>query len=144
MFRMNDLILETLREDDIPLLRPVLEGDGQTYDLEHIRVFLSGRDNLAFVAKQDGKVVGLIFGYRLTPLWPSKPVLFVYSVDVCAGCRNRGYGSRLFQYVVDYARENGYSSCFTDAYKSNLPACRVYEKAGCAGSEDVVEYTIEF
>ncbi|MCL2462590.1 MAG: GNAT family N-acetyltransferase [Defluviitaleaceae bacterium] len=141
---MDGLFLDMLREDDIPLLPPILEGDGQPYDPERIRAFLGGKDNLAFVAKLDGKVIGLIYGYRFVRLSRPEPLLYVYSVDVLTGYRGLGCGTRLFQFVVDYARENGYAELFTDAYKSNLPACRIYEKPGLTASEDVTEYSVEF
>jgi len=93
----------------------------------------------------DGEVVGLIYGYKLTLLDDPLPQFFVYSVGVHSDYQDRGYGSALFQYAVDYAHKNGFGECFVLTNKSNRRACRVYEKAGgVASSDDAVEYDIVF
>ena len=138
-------MLERLRAEDIPLLRPIIEDDRHQYSPERICAFLGNRGNLAFVAKLDGKVIGLIYGYKLTRMDHQPPQLFIYSVGIHSDYQNRGCGTKLFRYVVDFARENGFSECFVLTNKSNGRACRVYEKAGgVAASDDAVEYDIVF
>jgi len=139
------LLLERLRAEDIPLLRPLVVYDGHRYSEEHARAFMENSDHLAFVAKLDGKAIGLLYGYKLTRMDDLPPQFFVYSVDIHPEYQDRGYGTKLFQYAVDYARENGFSECFVLTEKSNRRACRVYEKAGgVAAAEDCVEYDIVF
>jgi len=91
----------------------------------------------------------LIYGYALTRLDGKEPQFFIYSVDIHPAYQDRGYGSRFVQYVVDWARDNGFSESFVPTDKDNPRACRVYEKAGMKHSENdcdrmyVVEYKVE-
>ena len=115
-----------LKEESVPIADISKELG---FDETRLEYFLEWPQNLAFVAEINGEVAGFIYGYTLMSL-EDKPQLFVYSVDVWPKYQNMGIGSKLFQYVVDYSRKNGFSECFVITDKGNKRACRVYEKAG--------------
>ena len=74
----------------------------------------------------------------------TKPQFFIYSVDVLGEFQNLGIGSSLFQYVVDYTKENDFFECFVITNKANLPACKTYEKAGGKSDyEDEIVYVVK-
>ena len=112
-------------------------------DKARLEAFLEHPQNLAFIARCHDEICGLIYGYSLMSL-EAAPQLFIYSVDVLSKFQNKGIGSRLFQYVVDYSKENGYSECFVITDKGSKSACRVYEKAGGKNDfEDEIVYVIK-
>ena len=143
---VNEVCCELLTMENFDLLFTALdkldESDELAINKERLKDFLTYSQNLAFIAKYRDEVCGFIYGYSLMSL-DSAPQLFIYSVDVISRFQNNGIGSKLFQYVVDYSRENGYSECFVITDKGNKRACRVYEKAGGKNDyEDEIVYVI--
>jgi len=126
------LSFDPLHESDIPAIRWVFEDtDGfEGFNSEHIRAFLSEKHNIALIAKLDGAVIGLVYGYSLTRMDGTSPQFFIYSVDIHPDYQDKGYGGRFMQWVVDWARDNGFIESFVITDKGNPRACRVYEKAG--------------
>ena len=141
------LSFELMQEADIPSIREIVEGF-MAFNPEQIKSYLSETQNTAHIAKLDGTTIGLIYGYSLTRLDGKEPQFFIYSVDIHPAYQDRGYGSRFVQYVVDWARDNGFSESFVPTDIDNPRACRVYEKAGMKHSENdcdrmyVVEYEV--
>jgi len=143
--KMN-LHIEFLQEKDILGVKEVAEWF-EEFNPENIKAFLSEKQNIAFVAKLDGKVIGLIYGYSLACMDNIAPQFFIYSVDIHSEYQDKGYGSYFIEYVLNWARENGFSESFVFTNKDNPRACRAYEKAGMTHSKSdcermyVVEYT---
>jgi len=138
------LTFEMLQEKDIPQLKDILEN--YLENPEQIKAFLAEKQNIAIAAKCDDKVIGLIYGYSLTRMDGKAPQFFIYSVDIHPAYQEKGYGSLLMEYVVNWARTNGFSESFVITDKDNPRACRVYEKAGMTHSENDCErmYVIEY
>lgn len=141
LIKNNSPVYGVLNYNDIDLLRDVIEGDNQKYCPEYIKKFIDTKGNIGFTAKLDGKVIGLVYCYSLLNL-DGRFMLYIYSVDILSAYQNRGYGSDLIKFVVEYSKTNGYTECFVPVFKNNVRACRIYEKAGMVSSDDVVEYAI--
>ena len=140
---INEVYCELLTKENISLMSNAVL-DELKINKARLETFLKHTQNLAFIAKYHNEICGFIYGYSLTSL-DSAPQLFVYSVDVLSKFQNNGIGSKLFQYVVDYGQENGYSECFVITDKANKGACRVYEKAGGKNDyEDEIVYVIKY
>ena len=75
------LSFELMREADIPSIQEIVEGF-MTFNPEQIKAFLSEKQNMAHIAKLDGTIIGLIYGYSLTRLDGKEPQFFIYSVDI--------------------------------------------------------------
>ncbi|MCL2402016.1 MAG: GNAT family N-acetyltransferase [Oscillospiraceae bacterium] len=135
-----NLSFERLQTKDIPATREVFED---TYSYEQTLKFLSEKQNIAFVAKLDGVVIGLIYGYELTCMDKERPQFLIYSVDIYDAYQDRGYGQEFVKFVVDWARENGYCESWVLTHKDNPRACKVYEKAGMTHSETDCERMYE-
>ena len=143
----NEVQCELLTKENYYLLINALNKlvEADTFDIDQIRLleFLEGPQNLAFIAKIQDEVCAFIYGYSLLSL-NNAPQFFVYSVDVLQCFQNKGIGSKLFQFVVDYTKENGYSECFVITDKGNKRACRIYEKAGGKNDyENEIVYVIK-
>ena len=141
-----NLSFERLKHKDIPAMKEVIEDELGQYDIEWVKAFLSEKQNIAFVAKLDDTPIGLIYGYALTCIEVRSPQFFIYSVDVFKDYQNKGYGSRFVKYVVDWARDNGFSETFVLTHKDNPAACKAYENAGMSHSENDCErmYVAEY
>jgi len=147
IMRLEDVICELFTNDSIYLIEKAIglltESDDFSISLPHLLSFLEDEQNLAFIARYEEEVLGFIYGYSLLSL-TSLPQLFIYSVDVFKRYQGLGVGSKLFQYVVNYARQNGYSESFVITDKRNKPACRIYEKAGGKSYyDDEIVYVIK-
>jgi len=136
------LLFEKLLEKDIEKIVDWFPD----FSVEQIKTFLSEEQNIAFVARLDGEIIGLIYGYSLTRMEDASPQFFIYSVDIHDAHQNKGYGQRFIKFVLDWAKENGYCECFVLTNKDNPAACRAYEKAGMEHSETDCErmYVAEF
>ena len=143
----NDIYCELLTQSNAHLLNDAIsrldESDDIEIDIERLGSFLEHPQNLAFIAKCNDEVCGLLYGYTLMSL-TAAPQLFIYSVDVFRRYQNIGIGSTFFQYVVDYSKDKGYSECFVITDKGNKRACRIYEKAGGKNDfDDEIVYVIK-
>ena len=108
-----------------------------------IRAFLSEKQNIAIVAKLDGKIIGLMYGYSLTCFDCETPQFFMYSVDIREEYQNKGYGSQFVNHVIDWVRDSGFCESFVLTNKDNPRACKVYENAGMKHSESDCERMYE-
>ena len=140
-----NLSFEPLQKDDIPQIEEIINGF-MTYNPERIQAFLSGERNIALVAKYNGKIIGLIYGYSLSRMDGEAPQFFIYSVDIHSDYQDMCYGTQFMKFVVDWAKENGFSESFVITDRDNPRACRVYEKAGMKYSENDCDriYVIEY
>ncbi|MCL2574393.1 MAG: GNAT family N-acetyltransferase [Defluviitaleaceae bacterium] len=128
-----NLTFEMLLEEDIPQLKEILGRYMESP--QQVREFVSEKQNIAIVAKLDGKVVGLVYGYFLTCFHNVKPQFFIYSVDIHEKYQGKGCGTKFMRHVVDWARDNGFSESFVMTDESNSHACKVYKKAGMTNDE---------
>jgi ribosomal protein S18 acetylase RimI-like enzyme len=143
---MDNIKLRFLCKSDIPLLCEILEDDGMEFNPKQLEKFLSEKQNLAFVAIVNGKIIGLAYGYALMRPDKDKPQFLIYSVNIHSNYQDRGYGSKLIQFIVDYARENNYCESFVITENDNERACRIYEKAGMnhSSKDNDRVYVIEY
>ena len=142
---MNEASYRLLTADDIPAMKEIFVGTDSKYLPGQIGKFMADPKNLAFGAFLDERMVGLLYGYSLCRMDDRGPQFFVYSVDVLPAFQGRGIGTAFFRYAVEYCRENGFCEVFVPTEKGNVPACRVYEKAGGKSDyDDEVIYVIEF
>ena len=137
-----NLIFEQLQEKDISYIKD-LGDEFADYSYENVAAFLSEKHNIALVAKFENKIIGLIYGYSLARMDGIAPQFFIYSIDIHPDYQDKGHGGQFMKYVIDWAKENGYSECFVLTNKDNPRACRVYEKAGMTHSESDCERMYE-
>ena len=131
-----------LQEQDIIQLRDISE-EFSSIDIAEVKPFLAEKQNIAFVAKLGDKIVGLLYGYSLTDFEDGTSQFYIYSVDIHSDYQDKGCGSRFMQYVIEWAKNNGFRKCYLHADEDNLRACRVYEKIGMA-SIKTNEFSIDF
>ena len=90
-----------LEKQDLQLMKDVLEDDDMEFNLDNLNVFLQDNNNYGFIAKENNKIVGFIYGYSF--LKPNgKYMFYVHSVGVLPNYQGKGIGKELFKYMVEY------------------------------------------
>ncbi len=104
-----------------------------------------GRINdFGFIAKINNKIVGFAFGYIL--LKPDgRKVFYLDAIDVMPDFQGKGYGTGLISFARDYAKTIDCYEMFLITNRSNISACKCYEKAGGINdADDEVVYVYDF
>lgn len=83
------------------------------------------------VAKEGDKIVGSITFYKLDLFTFSfQPVLEIFNVAVLKDYRRQNIAKQLFNYVINYAKENGYKSINLTCLDTAISAHKLYESVG--------------
>lgn len=146
---MSDIIIRPAVESDIPRLEALLyqvhglHAEGRPdlfipgckkYTADQLRGLLTDRVNTPiFAAILEGELVGYCFCVRQVQTAASmQKITTLYIDDLCvdAAMRGRGIGKVLYDYAVEYARENGYYNLTLNVWACNPSAMRFYEKCG--------------
>ena len=121
---MNDEDLEKCR-DVLVTLRPHLSNG--KYD-EAIRATLDDNRKLIFVEENGKAVSALVFewGYNL---YRGK-YIYIDDLSSLPEARGKGYASQLLDWVINYAKENGYDQVHLDSgvNEGRWDAHRLYQK----------------
>lgn len=141
---MNNIEMRLINENDIQNMKKILEDDNMIFDKNNVENFIKEKNNYGFVIIVDSNIVGFSYCYGL--LRPdAKRMLYIHSVGILPDYQNKGLGTMLVKYIVDYGKNNGFSESFVITDKGNLRACKVYEKSG--GKSDIeneIVYVFEY
>lgn len=148
---MSDIIIRPAVESDIPRLEALLyqvhglHAEGRPdlfipgckkYTADQLRGLLTDRVNTPiFAAILEGELVGYCFCVRQVQTAASmQKITTLYIDDLCvdAAMRGHGIGKVLYDYAVEYARENSYYNLTLNVWACNPSAMRFYEKCGLA------------
>ena len=146
---MSVLSIRLALEADIPRLEDLLyqvhglHAEGRPdifipgckkYTADQLREILSDPINTpVFVAVSDGVLVGYCFCIRQVQAAASmQKISTLYIDDLCVDSAMRGQsiGKTLYDYAVQYAREQGYYNLTLNVWACNPSAMRFYEKCG--------------
>lgn len=89
-----------------------------------VRRQFEGGYKLAFL--EEGGAVRAVAGYRFMDNLASGRILYVDDLSTDAGVRSRGYGARLFDWLLDQARSQGCSTIELDSGVQRHDAHRFY------------------
>ena len=127
------------------LLRQVLEvhhkgrpdifnGGVKKYTDEETLSILENEKTPVFVAVEDGAVLGYAFciDQRITDSHILTDIRTLYIDDLCVDetIRGKGIGKALYDFVVAYAKKEGYYNLTLNVWACNESALRFYEKMG--------------
>ncbi len=100
-----------------------------------------------FVAVEGDEVIGYAFCiYKITknaPLMQDKRTLYID--DLCVDERSRGtrVGSRLYEYVTEFAKRKGFDGIELNVWAFNESAYRFYEKQGMKPQRIIMEKSLK-
>ena len=116
--------------------RPDLfKGPATKYSAEELEAIFRDDRKPVFVYRDDG---GTLLGYAFCVMNEVRgdrllqDIKTLYIDDLCVDerARGRGVGSALYQYVLDYARQEGCHNVTLNVWCLNGPAMKFYEKCG--------------
>lgn len=115
--------------------RPDLFKDGGIkYTKEDLKNKINNENETIFVAVEDGKVEGYIFGFDddMKESGSTYPVKTFYIDDFCVdeSSRGKGIGTKLYGYVKEYAKQKKYDRITLHVWECNPNAKRFYEYLG--------------
>jgi ribosomal protein S18 acetylase RimI-like enzyme len=83
------------------------------------------------VAKDSNKIIGSITFYKLDLFTFSfQPVLEIFNVAVLKDYRGQKIAKKLFAFIVNYAKKNGYKSINLTCLDTAIPAHKLYQSVG--------------
>ena len=132
-----------LEEKDLELMLDFVDDEDTKYNIDDLKKFINGENNFGFIAKEDNKIIGFAFGYIL--LNPDgRKQFYLHAIDVMANYQGKGYGTGLISFVRDFVKNIGCYKMFLITNKSNISACKCYEKAGGINkANDEIVYVYE-
>ena len=146
---MSEINIRRAKDDDIPTLdkllfqvhevhhkaRPDLfKADAKKYTDEQLKEILANDKTPVFVAESDGKILGYAFCIHKQFINDNNmtDVKTLYIDDLCVDENERGkhIGKTLYDFVVSYAKKNGYYKVTLNGWADNKKAVGFYEKIG--------------
>ena len=115
--------------------RPDLFRAGaKKYTDEQLKEILQSDKTPVFVAEQEGQVVGYAFCIHRQFVGDNNmtDVRTLYSDDLCVdeAARGKHIGTKLYDFVLDFARRQGYYNVTLNVWADNKAAVKFYEKIG--------------
>ena len=139
---MNYKILE---EQDLKLMLDFVDDEHTQYKIEDLTKYINNENSYGFIAKLNDKIVGFATAYML--LKPDgRKVLYLDTIDVMPEYHGKGYGTELISFACEFGKSINCYKMYLITNKSNISACKCYEKAGGinkAQDEIVYVYNLE-
>ena len=146
---MEDTMIRKAELRDIPALgrllyevhkvhsdvRPDLfKAGARKYTDEQLEEILQSGERPVFVAEQDGQVVGYAFCIpkQFVGDRSMTDVRTLYIDDLCVdeAARGKHIGTKLYDFVLDFAKRQGYYNVTLNVWADNKAAVKFYEKIG--------------
>ena len=133
-----------LEEQDLALMLDFVDDENTKYSIVDLKEFIDRKNNFGFVAKTDNKIVGFAFGYIL--LYPDgRKVFYLHAIDVMPEYQGKGCGTGIISFARDYAKTLNCYKMYLITNRSNVSACKCYEKAGGINkADDEIIYVYDF
>ena len=133
-----------LENKELELMLDVVDDENTKYSISKLEDFIENKNNYGFIAKLNNKIVGFAFGYIL--LKPDgRKIFYLDAIDIMPEYQGKGYGTGLISLARDYAKSIECYKMYLITNKSNISACKCYEKAGGRNkADDEIVYVYNF
>jgi len=129
-----------LEKEDIKPMEYFVDNENTKYDEVFLSAFLEEKNAFGYVAKNDDIIIGFAYGYVLVRPDGLRD-FYLHAIDIMENYQKHGYGTELMKYIYVHSKSIGCRKLFLITNKSNVSACRCYEKAGgISTSEDDIVY----
>lgn len=126
---------KVLEVKDIDLMQNFIDDENTKYKKENLINFINDKNAYGFIARDENKIVGFAYGYTL--LRPDgKQDFYLHAIDIMTDFQGHGYGTELMNHIKGYVKEISCRKMFLITNKSNISACKCYEKAGGVNNAD--------
>lgn len=124
-----------LEIEDVDLMKNFVDDENTKYEKDSLINFINNENAYGFIARDENKIVGFAYGYTL--LRPDgKQDFYLHAIDIMEEFQGNGYGTGLMNFIKEYIKEIGCRKMFLITNKSNVSACKCYEKAGGVNNAD--------
>ena len=124
-----------LDKEDIDLMEKFVDEENTKYNKEKLMGFLNENNSYGFIVKNENRIVGFAYGYVL--LRPDgNQDFYLHAIDIISEFQGKGYGTKLMNFIKKYIKEIKCRKMFLITNKSNISACKCYEKAGGVNNSD--------
>ncbi len=132
-----------LEKQDTESMKDFIDDVRTKYDTALLNAFLEEKNAYAYVAKEDGIIVGFAYGYVLARPDGQRD-FYLHAIDIMESYQKHGYGTELMKCIHAHSKSIGCRKVFLITNKSNESACRCYEKAGgISKAADDIIYVFE-
>ena len=138
------MIIEKLKREDLKLYKNLIDEcfDGSN-DIDIYNEYDENANYEIIVAKKDGLIVGSITMYKIDLFTFSfQPVIEIFNVAVLEQYRGQKIAKKIFEYVFNYAKENGYKSINLTCLDTAYDAHHLYESVGFVRTSSI-KYNIK-
>lgn len=120
---------KVFEKQDIELMKYFVDDENTKYDAVFLEEFLQEKNAFAYVAKDKDGIAGFAYGYVLVKP-DGRRDFYLHAIDIMESYQKQGYGTGLMKYIYTHSKNIGCRKLFLITNKSNVSACRCYEKAG--------------
>ncbi len=143
--RIDDLLLQVLRIHHG--VRPdIFKPETRKYTDDELKALINDPERPIFVAEINGRVEGYAFCIFQQQVDNNilTDIRTLYIDDLCVDeeCRGSGIGKKLYQYVLDYARNAGCYNVTLNVWEGNDTAKSFYEAMGLGYQKYVMEQVL--
>jgi ribosomal protein S18 acetylase RimI-like enzyme len=109
-----------------------MEGDFREnfIEKEHAKHFLINPLNWIFACINNKRIIAFLYGYELNRLNNQNNMLYIHEVGVLPEYQRQGIGTRMLNELNNICKYLGITRYFLFTQKSNIGACKLYEKIG--------------
>ena len=131
--RVGELLLQ-VNEVHHTIRPDLFKTNARKYNDAELRAVFQNPDAPVFVYEIDGEVLGYAFCKILKNLHSGNlvPITSLYLDDLCvdSAARERGIGTALYRFVLDYAKRIGCHNVTLNVWEGNDAALAFYRKCG--------------
>ena len=130
-------IMRILTDDAVASKRDVYSEPLLPCYTEAFAKISQDKNNFLFVLLEDSEVIGCL-QLTLTQYLSRKGCIraTIDTVRIASGKRSKGYGTKMFQYALAFAKENGAQLVQLTTDKKRPDALRFYERLGFKNSHE--------
>lgn len=132
------MIIEKLKKKDIEKYKELID---EAFDVsESLDKYMSYDENSnsyeVVVVKENNEIIATVTMYKLNLFTFSfQPTIELFNVAVRKDCRRKKLGKILIEYVIDYAKNNGYKTIHLTCLESERDVHAFYENVGFIKNE---------
>lgn len=112
----------------------IFKSGTKKYTDEELLAIISDDTRPIFVAEDENEVVGYAFcmyqQYKDNNILTDIKTLYIDDLCVDENCRGKRIGKTLYEYVLEFAREQGFYNVTLNVWSCNEGALKFYEKMG--------------
>ena len=125
---MENIVFKRLDIDNLKNIKEPIILNEEKYNKQQLEKFINNKNNYVFVGIKEDEVVAFLYGYGMARP-DGKSMFYIHSVDVELNYQNKGIGTKMMGYVLNYVKEEQlYYKFFVLTEIDNIRACKVYQK----------------